>query len=227
MDECQILALLCRVAEAARIRPDQVRPRVHGACEAALQSSDQMRKSVLRCLVLGNVRCLLHEPAELAGFLPGQVQADDRSVAGPGLKNSIENPRRLDVGNQEVALLRGQLDHEVRLPPVGSLFQARSLLAPSNEMRIPAALMLAPTQINASTAWPLGAPRPSGGPARPACRLHARVRRRGQPITTSRQLAALGDTSVGQRRLRPRQARRRSSRLARREGVGTAQIQAY
>jgi hypothetical protein len=36
--------------------------------------------------------------------------------------------------------------------------------------------MVPPTQIDPSIVWPPGAPCPHGAPARPACRLHLRVR---------------------------------------------------
>ncbi len=110
IDECQILALFRRVAEPTRARSNQVRPGIHFAGKAALQSGEQVVELALSRLILGEVRRLLHQPAELAGFLGAQAQAYERSAGGSGPENIIENTRRLDVGQQEIALLRSQLD---------------------------------------------------------------------------------------------------------------------
>jgi hypothetical protein len=112
MDECQILTLFGRVAEPAGARSNQVRPRIYVPGKAAVQSGEQTIEPALGRLILGEVRRLLHQRAELAGILTGQVQAYDRSGDGTGPENVIENTRRLDVGKQEIALLRSQLEDD-------------------------------------------------------------------------------------------------------------------
>jgi hypothetical protein len=179
MDECQVLALLRRVTEAARARSDQVRPGIHIAGKPVLQARDKVCELALRRLVLGIVRRLFNQPAELARLLIGQFQAYDRSLAATGPENRVESPRWLDVGNQEVALLRGQLDEDFRTSSARRSLQVSSLLALSNDMRI--SCRRSSSRPHKSTRpllghWECGA-RTERRPAS-ACRLHARVRQR-------------------------------------------------